>query len=655
SGVTSILTTTRMLARGRLLETRISNIVLGGALVADTLALVSFATIMGVMDAGNLDPQSVAFVAFKALLFFIVTAAIGFKLFPWFGRQLTALGLQHRSFHFTLVVLIAFAFGQMAELAGLHSILGAFVAGLFLRENVLGRALANDLLKAARNASVGFLAPVFFVTAGFAVSLRIFETHPGLLAAIVAAAVVGKILGTVLFYLPTRRGWREGFAIGAAMSSRGEIEIIIAGVGLQMGLISPDVFSILVIMAVATTLMTPWLFKWATSLLRNEGDPADLPDDRTNTIIVGAGPLARAVGRVLGRTGRVRFVDTSKECCAFAESDGLDITCGNALDENVLGEIGAGRTEMLIAMTGNAEVNALAAQIARTVFRIPQVLVVQSENGGDGYETALNVLKASTLFGGPIVQDSWDHWIGQDELIRTKIPVRKLSARTPLKLSAELKRRGEYLPLAVKREGRYLPFHSSLEVHLNDEIVLLAPRRRDATSDPILDRFDRLVARSPVLDLDRTMKFDEFLEIAIASLALQSEVNPAVLAEAFLRRERMSSSILIPGLAVPHVLVEGEDEFHLLIARSRGGVSFPGQDEAVHSIFLIIRSADERAMHLKSLAAIAQTVQGPNFDEKWLTAWGAEEIRRILLVAERRRFVDSEVNGQEMLSRVEFS
>jgi mannitol/fructose-specific phosphotransferase system IIA component (Ntr-type) len=169
----------------------------------------------------------------------------------------------------------------------------------------------------------------------------------------------------------------------------------------------------------------------------------------------------------------------------------------------------------------------------------------------------------------------------------------------------------------------------------------------------MLDRFDRLVARSPVLDLNRTMKFDECLEIAIASLALQSDVEPAVLADAFLRRERMSSSILAPGLAIPHVLVDGEDQFHLLVARSRGGVTFPGQEEAVHSIFLIIRSADERAMHLKSLAAIAQTVQDPSFDERWLTAWGAEEIRRILLVAERRRFHEFEMNGQEKPTEVE--
>ena len=646
AGVTAIVATSRILIRLRLLDTQLAHVAMGGALVADTLALVAFATIVGVIGGTELEPAAVALVATKALLFFIVTAVAGLKVFPFIGRRFRSRGLQSRTFQFTFVLLVALAFGELAELAGLHAILGAFVAGLFLRENVLGRSLANDLMKAVRDASIGFLAPVFFITAGFAVSLEAFSGNIGLISLVVVAAIVGKILGTALFYLPTGRGWREGVAVGTAMGGRGEVEVVIAVVGLQMGLITRDIFSILIFMTIASSLAMPLLLRLVVHRLRRNRSFSQANGGRADTIIIGAGPLARALGRILSRTGQVRLIDTSRERCAFAKSDGLDAVCGNALEEQVLSDAGAGHAEMIIAMTGNAEVNALSAQLTRNVFHVPHVLVMQTENGSDGYEAALNMLNAATLFAGPVNQDEWDHWVSHDELLRTKVPVRTLAARTPVKLYAELQRRGECLPLALKRNGRYVPFHSFTEPRYDDEIVVLEPRRRESSSDAVLDRFDRLVASCPILDLDRSMKFDEFLEIAIAALALRPGAEAEMLADTFLKRERMHSSVLAPGLAVPHALVDGNGHFHLLVARSRGGIRFPGHDESVHSIFLILRSEDERTSHLRALSAIAQTVQDSSFDERWLTAWDAEELRRILLGSERRRNAEFDFPGR---------
>ena len=78
-------------------------------------------------------------------------------------------------------------------------------------------------------------------------------------------ATLGKIVGTALAYVPTGHGWREGVVVGGAMNGRGAVEIIVAGIGVEQGLISIEVFTVLVVMAVVTTASVPVLLKLAWS------------------------------------------------------------------------------------------------------------------------------------------------------------------------------------------------------------------------------------------------------------------------------------------------------------------------------------------------------------------------------------------------------
>jgi Kef-type K+ transport system membrane component KefB len=412
AGITSLATKSRILSDLHLLDTRIAHVLMAGALISDTLALVAFAAIMGVVEAGSLDLAGVGLVTLKALAFFGVTAAAGYKLFPWVGRKLSEAGLTGRTFNFTLVLIIAVAFGEMAELAGLHSILGAFIAGLFIRDNVLGRTLARDLMDAVREASLGFLAPIFFVTAGFAVSFDVFTgADLGLFAAIMAVAVVGKIAGTVLFYLPTGHGWREGLTVGMGMNGRGAVEIIVAGIGLERGLITQEVFSILVFMAIFTTAMVPVLLKWGVEWLRGRGELVRSTEERHGTVIVGAGPLGRLLASILSRSRPVWLVDSNAERCAMASRAGLNAHCGNALQEQALGEAGAAQADSLVTLTTNPEVNALVARMAGEVFDVPEIHVVQVRQEERAQYSALRHLNAFSMFGGPVARDEWDRTV----------------------------------------------------------------------------------------------------------------------------------------------------------------------------------------------------------------------------------------------------
>jgi APA family basic amino acid/polyamine antiporter len=152
------------------------------------------------------------------------------------------------------------------------------------------------------------------------------------------------------------------------------------------------------------------------------------------------------------------------------------------------------------------------------------------------------------------------------------------------------------------------------------------------------DRFDRLIKESVVLDLEGTLSRDEFFQKASSFLAEKLGIEAKRLADLFIRREEESHTIIRPGLAIPHIIIEGEHKFSILLARAKEGVVFSETLAAVHTIFVLVGTRDERNFHLRALAAIAQIAQDDNFDKNWLAARNSEELRDILLLAERKRF-----------------
>ncbi len=154
------------------------------------------------------------------------------------------------------------------------------------------------------------------------------------------------------------------------------------------------------------------------------------------------------------------------------------------------------------------------------------------------------------------------------------------------------------------------------------------------------DRFDLLVKECPILEFEERITSEEAFREISRRLAPLLKMDGDRLFDLFLNREVQSSTVIRPGLAIPHILIEGEGVFRLLIARSRGGIVFPGTKEPVHTIFVLIGTMDERNYHLRALMAIAQITQETDFDERWKEARGEAELRNIILLAHRRRGTD---------------
>ena len=155
-----------------------------------------------------------------------------------------------------LAFLLAGAFGCAAitEWLNLHAVFGAFLFGLCLPRD---DRLLQGLIERVEHVTLAALVPVFFVLAGLSTSTLVLGADAGIAFALVlAVAVGGKLVGGTLGARVTGQGWRDSFAIGALMNARGMMELIVIKVGLDAGVINASMFTILLVMAIVTTMMT---------------------------------------------------------------------------------------------------------------------------------------------------------------------------------------------------------------------------------------------------------------------------------------------------------------------------------------------------------------------------------------------------------------
>ncbi len=154
------------------------------------------------------------------------------------------------------------------------------------------------------------------------------------------------------------------------------------------------------------------------------------------------------------------------------------------------------------------------------------------------------------------------------------------------------------------------------------------------------DRFDSLIKASTVIDIDQAEGVNAFFERISEILGSQLGMESGDVLELLKRREAESTTALRPGLAIPHIVIDGDDVFSILLARSKPGISFDDEMPPVHAVFVLMGSRDERNYHLRALMHIAQISQAPDFDERWMKARSPEELRNIILLGKRRRDVE---------------
>jgi amino acid transporter/mannitol/fructose-specific phosphotransferase system IIA component (Ntr-type) len=169
--------------------------------------------------------------------------------------------------------------------------------------------------------------------------------------------------------------------------------------------------------------------------------------------------------------------------------------------------------------------------------------------------------------------------------------------------------------------------------HLEEELISVLYQRDDI----IQDRFDRNIQDSLVLDLEESMTYEEMFKVLTPEIAEKVGVASDKLFQQLMEREIMGNTVISPFVAIPHIVLDKENTFQIILVRNRKGVFFSQITPAVKAVFIIMGSPEFRKFHLKSLMAIAQTVKYRGFEKRWLSTQKKEHLKDIFLLTPRER------------------
>ncbi|HJO92884.1 MAG TPA: amino acid permease, partial [Victivallales bacterium] len=153
----------------------------------------------------------------------------------------------------------------------------------------------------------------------------------------------------------------------------------------------------------------------------------------------------------------------------------------------------------------------------------------------------------------------------------------------------------------------------------------------------VSDRFDELIEKSIVLDIKRSVKLEEFLELASRELSTKLDLSDSFIYEKLMERENEGSTVISRNLAIPHIIIEGTNKFVILLARCKEGIRFSDTSNCIKTVFVLMGTKDERNFHLRALSAIAQVVQDPIFEDRWESAKNIEDLKDTVLLVKRKR------------------
>ncbi|HEV2175794.1 MAG TPA: cation:proton antiporter [Terriglobia bacterium] len=176
-----------------------------------------------------------------------------------------------------LIVMVALASAVITERLGIHLLFGSFLAGVIMPK---GKKFVRYLLDKFEATTVVVLLPLFFAFTGLRTSIRLIHGSRMWVfcLAIILVAIVGKLGGSMIAARFAGGGWRESAGLGILMNTRGLMELVILNIGLDIGVISPALFSMMVLMALVTTFMTTPLLEWVYPIRMIREEAAALRD-----------------------------------------------------------------------------------------------------------------------------------------------------------------------------------------------------------------------------------------------------------------------------------------------------------------------------------------------------------------------------------------
>ena len=256
STATSVGITARILNERRKMSSPEGVTILAGAVLDDVLGIVILAIVVGIsrvqIGGSEVEWGHIGTIALKAFGFWVIATALGILSANRLTRGLKRLRSQDAIAGVALGLALFVA--GLAEMAGLAMIIGAYIMGLSLSQTDIASELRNRI-----HGVYNFLVPVFFCVMGMMVNFAAMKRILVFGVIYALLAIIGKVVGCGLPAYLMGFNWRGAFRVGAGMLPRGEVTLIIAGVGLSAGAIGSDLFGVAIVTLLIASLIAPSL------------------------------------------------------------------------------------------------------------------------------------------------------------------------------------------------------------------------------------------------------------------------------------------------------------------------------------------------------------------------------------------------------------
>ena len=243
-----------------LIKRELGMLILAGGIVDDSTGWLLLSLVAGLATAGTIDVRSVSMLVIEGAAFLGFCYFAGYRLIRILMRWIDdRTYIEHGKF--SAMIIIALVCGVITQFIGLHAVFGAFVAGLMIRSSTRVREADLDELKAI---GLGVMAPIFFAYSGLKADPASL-VHPMVPLIVLGIACAGKLIGCGMGGLLAKLKPKEALSVAIGMNARGGMEIIVALIGLSLGILTQEMYTIIIMVAIVTSVAAPPALKWSLS------------------------------------------------------------------------------------------------------------------------------------------------------------------------------------------------------------------------------------------------------------------------------------------------------------------------------------------------------------------------------------------------------
>lgn len=440
------------------------------ALVADFFTLLLLAVVIALITRG-LTLDLLLVLAFLAIFAFALRMTSFLSQWPMWQRLGSELAHATAQIHVRGAFALMVAWVVLAEALGVEVIVGAFLAGAIV--SLLTEKEESPLREKLDAIGYGFLIPIFFITVGLDFNLRALVASQSALALVpllLVMAYLVKLLPSLIYRL--QFSWRETIAAGFLLSSRLSLIIAAAAIALDVGAISEAVNAAIILVAVITCTVSPYLF----NLIYRDAAPVE----REGVIIVGTDQMAELLARRLQDQGeRVTLLGRDQVRLRALRQNGFRTVEGDPGNPEVLARAGAARARSLVVLTTDASLRYEVCALARQRFQVPVVVARV------GSTTQIEPLRA---LGVRVVQPALATVIALEGALRypstfdilahhgDDVDVAEAVVRNPRLTGIPLRRLslpGNALILSIRRADSILVPHGNTVLQVGDRVALI--------------------------------------------------------------------------------------------------------------------------------------------------------------------------------------